>query len=162
MTYRPPEITVDRLLASSFEDGECLIWKGAMANGTCPVCRVDGKVHVVRRLVWRALGHHLVAKVAIVTSCDNERCVHPDHLVKGKTGPKLGSRKTLLMRSRLAASLRAVSRLTAEDVAEVRVSDESCEAAGRRLNMSASTIGLIRKGETWRDFSSPYIVLESL
>ena len=60
------------------EDGECLVWTGAIDNGV-PTYKGRGKRRLVRREIleqYRPFDPALV----VVTTCETPLCVHPEHL----------------------------------------------------------------------------------
>jgi hypothetical protein len=156
MTEANKVLSVERVMAHAAWDGECLLWKGAMANGTCPVCRVGGKTVVVRRAMWVALGKTLASKAAVLAKCGEDGCVAPEHLFLSKRGPKLGSKRTAATRARMATARRAASRLTEADVQAIRVARAPLKELVAAYGMCKRTIQDIRSGASWAPMTGPF------
>lgn len=159
MSTASEKLTVERVMAHSAWDGECLMWKGAMASGTCPVCRVGGKTVVVRRAMWIALGKKLGAKAAVLAKCGEDCCVAPEHLELGKRGPKLGSKRTAATRARMAAARREASRLTEADVQAIRLARAPLKELVAAYGMCKRSIQDIRSGASWAPLTGPFVGL---
>lgn len=149
-------LTLERVESSAAWDGECLLWKGAMANGTCPVCRLGGKQVTVRHALWTALGRRRPPKTSVLAQCKESRCVSPDHLVLASRGPKPGMRRSAATRENMAAARRAASKLTPEDVQAIRMSTAKLKDLVVQYGMSKRAIQDIRSGASWADLRTPF------
>ncbi len=64
------------------KEGECLIWKGYIANGQ-PACRYMGKMNTrVRRIVYKLAIGDLPDDMRVITTCNNSMCVSQRHMKK--------------------------------------------------------------------------------
>jgi hypothetical protein len=75
-------MTLSRLLARTVRVGSCLVWTGCVGSHGYPLARHEGRVTTVGRIVLTLLGHDL-AGLDACHSCDESRCIAPDHLWPG-------------------------------------------------------------------------------
>src|SRR5687767_8625125 len=79
MNTKPVAVqTMESLLARTVEEGECLIWRGYVANKTPQVAH-NGKMVTVRRLMLQLQGKD--PKDYCASSCGDPLCVAPHHIV---------------------------------------------------------------------------------
>lgn len=83
-------------------------------------------------------------------SCDNPRCVNPDHLRAGTHQDNMREAKERKRFNPYRGADHPSAKLTAEQVREIRMSDEAGVSLARRLGVSKSTIYAIRNGQNWR------------
>lgn len=151
------------LLSNVREDGDCLVWLGACANGH-PAHSVNGRAALVRRTLWEATHGPIEPGRIIRCTCGTPKCVNPDHLEKTthkKLAKQLGALGVMsgpVRSAKIAAVKRAgpQSKLTEADVLRIRSSDETGVALARELGVNPGTISSIRRGTHRRDFSSPW------
>ncbi len=159
--------TIEAILERCIEEGDCLLWQGAMSHGTRPVARLDGtkKMVGVRRMMLELSGISPGRRRAFPT-CGNQACLNLAHLkpMEHATMLKLVAAQTGYARSvtrnaKIAAGKRKHSPLTPEIVEEIRSSPESGRAVARRMGLCQSTVQAIRAHESWRDYSNPFFQL---
>lgn len=159
-TNRPlPDIGLDFLHERCTECDGCLLWKGKMKDGPCS--RIAGQDWKMRRLIWQLIHKQtLTPGWVIAPSCDHERCLHPEHLVRRPTGYYLvGIKRTAAHRSKCAAAKRSASDLSLEAVDDIRTSTEVLRVVAARHGISIGWAGRIRNGEAWRDYTGPFAQL---
>jgi hypothetical protein len=66
---------LQRILSRCEEDGGCLLWPGAMADGTCPQMRVKGKTVNVRRKHYELTVGPIPAGMVAAVTCECQRCI---------------------------------------------------------------------------------------
>jgi hypothetical protein len=76
-------VTVEKILSHTVQVGGCLEWTRCFNSDGYPRMgwkgKGNGKVH---RILMELLGHDIVGKVVRHT-CDNPKCINPEHLVLG-------------------------------------------------------------------------------
>lgn len=158
-----PEITADWLLARAVQRDECLIWKGEAANnGKDPRGVVDNQRFYVRRAIWKAMhdGREAPPLLHIVTSCKQPCCVEPSHLIgRTRSNALKGRVMPLSQKAKIAASKRAASALSQEQVAEIMASELSGPKEAKRHGISKDMVNKIRAGQLRRDYSNPFLQL---
>lgn len=147
---------VQRILARTIEEGECLLWQGRVANGSALVHILGQGYRSARRLIWEhKYGQPMPAHLRATCRCGEPRCVRPEHVTAlslkqiGKRAAKAGKFRSIARRSAIAAAQRARSRLTPELVAQIREAPSGAGIA-RELGIHKSTASKIRRGESWR------------
>ena len=148
-------------MARTVEEGDCALWQGYIGN-TVPQVSHAGKVVPVRRLMLEMQGRELRPGEYAVPRCKNPECVHPDHILV--RNPAQHSKAMLavprneqLKAARLAEYKRKhAAKITIEIAREIRASAEAGHVLGARFGIDKSQVARIRKGTSWREFSSPF------
>lgn len=148
------------------EIGDCWEWQLAVqARSRTPVMRHNGKHQCVRRFVALAMGHNIEGKV-VTYNCGNHLCCNPDHLqVMTKTALQKRINKhhvrymSMTRRQRVAAARRTNCKLTLEQAQAIREDTRPQREIAKAYGISQPTVSSIKRGEMWRDYSSPFIHL---
>lgn len=157
---------IDRVRLHIEEIGDCWEWTGAMqSSAPTPMINYKRKSQPVRRLLAQHMGKVITGKL-VTCKCRNELCVNPDHLlvVTRKRLQEMVSKERkytsnpVRMR-KLADKARAHGKLTAELAAEIRDADGSQRSIAAQYGVSQSTVSVIKRGRTWRDYSNPFAQL---
>jgi hypothetical protein len=157
---------IERVRLHIEEIGDCWEWTGAMqSNAPTPTINYKKKVMPVRRLLAQEMGKPITGKL-VTCKCRNELCVNPDHLlvVTRKRLQEMISKERKytsnpVRMQKLAAKARQHSKLTLELAAEIREADGSQREIAARYGVSQSTVSVIKRGRTWRDYSNPFAQL---
>jgi hypothetical protein len=146
------------------ECGDCWEWQGAVqeGNGNTPVMKRDRRVRPVRRVVLEAVGVKVAGRLATY-KCGNYMCVNPAHL-EAVTRSVLQSRISQTMRyhrnpatlAKSAQSRRLRAKLCPELAQRIRETEGSQRAIAREFGVCQATVGAIKSGRTWRDYSNPF------
>lgn len=154
-----PDVSLDRVLGRTRTCGECMEWAGYAIGGRIPQIRVEMKCYPVKRLVYQLVHGPVPSEKFIGNSrqCRNPLCVNPDHLVSRTRSQALkGSARTVGHKAKIANGRRQGSILTMEDARAIRLSDESNPVVAKRFGISANYVSSIRRGVTWKEYSSPF------
>ena len=153
---------VQRLLARTTEDGDCLIWQGACCNGH-PAHRHNGPTVMVRRTLFTELLGPLKGRMVRMT-CSTPLCVNPEHIqavTRQQIAADLGKQGVMggLVRSasiQRTKRLIGITRLTPMDVHRIRTSNETGVALAAALGVSQAHVSKVRLHKAHRDYSSPF------
>lgn len=155
-THRQPRVwTLPELLAHCHEVGDCLEWRGMYANASSPLVSHAGRKQSVRALVLALSGKPLAKGCKPMTTCQNPRCVNPDHLrrvtladfARLRVVPRTNQP---LRAAKIAAARRKGARLTDADVHAIRACPEPAHVWATRLGVSVGYINTIRRNDCWR------------
>lgn len=157
---------LQQILERCTECGDCLLWQGMRDSDGKPLMRLAGsrKLHPVRRVVLQALGQWVEGRLASNT-CGCGECVGPAHAV-ALTRRQLVRRAVRstnyhldpVRNAKIAAARRAaVGRLNDPQLLQaVRDSVLSHRETGLRYGISATTVGEVSRGESYRLYGSPW------
>lgn len=161
MSNELPDIGLADLLKRTEEAGDCLEWTGYALKGRFPQWRIGGVFWVVRRLIWLLTRGPLKPGMQVNVKCRNELCVHPDHLVaRTKAIAQRGIPIPEDRRVRIAMAKRKRSKLTIEQVREIRASDEQGKVLDERYGLTPGYASRIKLGQAWKDHANPFSGLE--
>ena len=144
-------------------EGDCWEWHGCM-QGSIPMMKHGSKVANVRRLVLIELGTPMKGYIATYT-CGNPACVNPEHTARSTRAQMnrrimadMNSATNTLRVKRIADVKRNTqSKLSLDDVRQIRASDDTQRNLAARFGVTQTTVGRIRRGEMWKTFSaSPF------
>jgi hypothetical protein len=144
-------------------EGDCWEWRGCV-QGSVPIMKHNGNPSNVRRLVLLERGVPMTGFVATYT-CGNAKCVNPDH-----TGRSTRAQTNLMIAANMNTATNTLrvkriadvkrntqSKLSLDDVRQIRASDDTQRNLAARFGVTQTTVGRIRRGEMWKTFSaSPF------
>lgn len=148
--------TLESLHARCEEVGECWEWGGYYNNGV-PCVFIDNKRVGVRRVVAVLSGKRVQGRLNFGNSCDNRRCVNPEHVI-GRTMEQharhigIKAEGSVLRAAKIQMSWAGRTKLTFEQVQEIRASEDGPKVLSERYGVSKNYIHKIRKGLVWRHF----------
>ena len=125
---------------------------GAISAGP----RINGKSVRLKahRVSWELVNGPIPTEVEICHSCDNPPCVNPNHLFLGTHQENMSDcAKKGRTGERLCGELNPCSKLTEKEVREIRSSNESSRALGRKYNVSKTVILQIKRRQKWAHVS---------
>lgn len=173
MVVKPP-FDMDYLRQRAVECGDCLEWQRAFVHGRYPVVTLRIRDETGQRKQRQFYVRHLVYEIkhkvpapkgrqhVISTSCENDRCIAPKHVVV-KTKAELSQRAklrglygSLEFRARLAAGVRHRRKLSDEAVEDIRTSPETLVKMAAKYGVSRRYAGMVRRGVARVDYSSPF------
>ena len=153
--------TLESLHAMSEEIGDCWEWGRYYANGV-PYVYQGGKMMSVRKLVSELSGgKHKAKNLQFGTTCGNPKCVNPEHVV-GRTVEQhmrhmgFAGAGNVLRAAKIQRSWAGRTKLTQEQVDEIRGSDEAARELGKRFGVGKTYISKIRDGSVWRRLAGPW------
>lgn len=144
------EFLKERLLShvESHDNPEsCWIWKDSNTYGTV---RINGKKYKSHRLMCQV--HHKVdvTGLCVLHSCDNPRCINPNHLRVGTHQENMQDRVLRNRGGNLKGSNNGRALLNEDDVVFIRKSKLQTKELMSMYGISKVTICGIRRGAKWK------------
>jgi hypothetical protein len=135
----------------SINEHGCWEWlKGLNSNGYGTIYH-NGKKQYVHRLSYSLHVRTLRANEIILHSCDNPKCINPDHLISGTQQDNINDAKN---KGRMARGERISKILTSEQVAEIRKMKAEGQKRGHVamcFGLKKSTLDAIWSGRNWKE-----------
>lgn len=140
------------------EVGDCLLWRGAISTPAKPVLQDGDKLVPVRRYIFtKLLGKKIKPRHLVSFTCDEELCVHQDHIGQMTRSELLlkAAQRTQYHRqpdrtAKLQSAARARSPHSANLVEQVRNEDGSYAQIAARLNLKKSFVADVRSHRQWK------------
>lgn len=151
-----------RLISKVKPEGNCLIWTGGMGSGGYGTFHFDGKNRSAHRVSYELYKGPIPEGMLVMHSCDNRRCINPDHLSLG-THQQNTADMVMKGRDRKASgALHGLAKLTTEIADEIRRRfipydrKNGSSALAREFCVSQATVHTLLRGETWRQAGSSH------
>jgi hypothetical protein len=128
---------------------KCHNWNGTIDANGYGVFSIEGFQHKAHRLAYSNHYNQELGELLVCHTCDNRRCVNPDHLFLGTIQDNMDDRNS---KSRQARGERNHSKLTSEDVLAVRkmlALGVSQRRTAEIMGVSSSVVHLIFKKKLW-------------
>jgi hypothetical protein len=134
---------------------ECWPWTGATflstGYGRVNLPRSAGKQSgtTAHRALWATLYGEPHQDLEICHTCDNRLCCNPAHLFAGT--PKINAMDKVRKgrAARIFGTRNGASKLTPDQVSEIRASNSPHRVIARKFGVSEGAIRFARSGETW-------------
>jgi hypothetical protein len=126
----------------------CIEWTGARSGGYGMV-KFLGRSVLAHRVAFGLAGGLLNDAVLVLHSCDNPPCCNPAHLRSGTSEDNASDRESRKRRRIIRGSVHGMSKLTEDNVNEIRLSSEKSTVVAAKFRVSPSTICLIKKRKIW-------------
>lgn len=156
-----PEETKEWIWSRCHEDGDCVLWDGAVDDSGVPQLRRPGsrKVEPARRVLLAALGQEIKGRVA-TTTCQHPRCMAEEHCVawtrkqlQKRSGQKLVT--NIVRAAKLAAIGRErVGKLSMEKVRAARAAGMTGRAFAAETGVTLSTAQKALRGDAWKEYGA--------
>jgi len=135
---------------------ECWAWHGWTDSGYgYGRVKAHGASWQAHRLSWTVHHGPIPDGLCVCHTCDNPICVNPAHLFLGTQADNVADMIHKGRRVNLVGEKNGKSKLTWDDVCEIRrlyaTGECSQPALGRQFGVCHSTIGRIVRGEYWRE-----------
>jgi HNH endonuclease len=109
---------------------------------------VNDKLQYLHRVSWMIHRGQIPNGICVLHKCDTPCCVNPDHLF---LGTRTDNQKDMVRKGRsCVGEKQGRSKLTKDQVVEIRKSSESPTKIARRYGVHPTHIGAIRRGLFWK------------
>lgn len=144
----------DYLLGNTRPDAGCMIWDGHIDQGNVRIT-IDGHRFNVRRAMWRLMGKRLQQSDRVGSTCDDPQCISPEHLMLEPATSRGRGKRSIQVRAAVAEGKRRGSVINLEIARAIAASAEREIDLARRYGCSRTTVGSIRRGQSWIDYDQP-------
>ncbi len=127
----------------------CLCWTRHINQGGYGTFKHKGKQRMAHRAMWEHKNGPIPEGMVVCHSCDNRRCIHPEHLFLGTTQDNVDDK---MAKGRFISNLgerSGTSKLTDEQIAAIRIDTRPQRVIARDFGVSQSNVSLIKAGSTW-------------
>ena len=127
----------------------CLCWKRHINQGGYGTLKHKGKQRMAHRAMWEHKNGPIPDGMVVCHSCDNRRCINPEHLFLGTTQDNVDDK---MAKGRFISNLgerSGTSKLTEEQIAAIRIDTRPQRVIARDFGVSQSNVSLIKAGSTW-------------
>ncbi len=147
----------EKLRLRCIEDGDCLIWQGAM-NERGPSMKVGGKQYSVRQaVIVNRTGKPFPKGWVATVSCKRKACLeHVVAMTRAAFNTKLNKQANPMRSRRVASAKRANSRLSQEAVLAIRLDDRPMAVVAAEHGISTAYGYMLRRGEFRKDYGSHF------
>lgn len=138
-----------RLRSEPDTNGGCWLWTGAVDDKGYGRMAHGGKNRKAHRIAY-AVANGSLDDLHVCHRCDIRCCVNPDHLWLGTNADNVADMVSKGRQSQNRGTKNGRSKLTENQVREVRLSKETNTEAARRLGVTRKAIAFVRDGTNWR------------
>jgi len=138
--------TLKRFLSKVDKTESCWNFTGCIQANGYGRFRINGKTEYAHRASFKLFYGNTIKGEDVCHSCDNRKCVNPDHLFSGTRKENM---EDAVKKNRQAKGS-ALSNITEDDVINIRESTLSNKEIAKKHNMTAQNIGKIKQRKTWR------------
>lgn len=149
---QPLSQRLDAMCMPVTESG-CWWWLGRLDRAGYGSIRVGGKygkMELAHRASWTVHRGAIPSGLKVLHQCDVPCCVNPDHLFLGTQADNIQDMMEKGRNNPSRGERNGRSKLTAEQVAEIRNAPGSYHALARQYGVGKSMIGYIKTGANWR------------
>ena len=150
-TGRPPRPLIERFfekINKSAPNG-CWEWTGCLCLGYGLIKRKDGLHLRAHRVSWEYHRGMIPHGMFICHSCDNRKCVNPDHLFVGTHNDNM---KDMVIKGRSAKTVGEMNgfhKLKTESIETIRNDRRPQHIIAKDYGVCQTTISLIKRGKRW-------------
>jgi hypothetical protein len=126
----------------------CHTWIGTIKSNGYGVINVNGRITNAYRVAWELAKGPIPDGMWVLHTCDNRRCVNPDHLWLGTQQDNIGDMVGKLRHNHGARNAR--SKLTAKQVRLIRLMSGTQAEIAACFGVSDATICRVLSGRFWK------------
>jgi len=135
-------------LEKTYPQSECVIWEKSKDYAGYGVSWLYGRYSRAHRKAWIEKNGPIPDNISVCHTCDNRACINLDHLFLGT--PKENSEDMVKKNRQAKGEDCGNSKLTEEQVKEIRNSPESSRKIAAKFGTSKTNVLDIKRKKTWR------------
>jgi len=127
---------------------DCWIWQGACYANNRPMIYYKRKCYFAHRFIYQYVNNCLLDRWQLVChTCDNIKCVNPVHMFIGTPADNSAD---MVKKGRQNKGWSWNSKLTPQDVRNIRNNQLSHKEIAKQFNLNLSTVYSIRNRICWK------------
>lgn len=138
---------------------ECWEWIASLNQSGYGNFMLQRSNRMAHRLSYMESNGEIPAGMLVCHRCDNPKCVNPAHLFLGTHADNMADRDRKGRRTPLRGGAVATSKLTEQQVIEIRRSQESRRVLATRYGVDLSNISGIKRGKFWKHVAASVLVV---
>lgn len=128
-------------------DNDCWEWQYKLTTKGYGRFRFNNKTYRAHRISYEIHNGAIPSGMHVLHKCDNRKCVNPDHLFIGTNDDNV---KDKLSKNRQCKGInQGLSKLTEQQVLEIRNSNESQVTLAKKYNVTQSLICFVKNRKIW-------------
>lgn len=148
-----------RLMDNSEPDANgCRLWTGLLDQHGYGRLR-SGSLRSAHRIAWREHNGPIPPGLWVLHTCDNRRCINPEHLYLGTVGDNVRDMEERGRRVTVLGSQKVDAKMTEAMVSDLRARDfsewGSLSKAAREMGLDVQTVRRAIRGDTWKHVPCP-------
>lgn len=128
---------------------DCILWKGILNNCGYSLFRLNGSNWSAHRLALAIYTSENPVGLDACHKCKNRHCINPHHLEWGTRAKNNGADKIRDGTDNRGAR-NGKAKLTAEQVMEIRNSNEPVCTISKKFNITSGYVYRLRQNKTWK------------
>jgi hypothetical protein len=141
---------IDRLQSNVIRtQSGCILRLGTGTGTGYKLIQINGKARLAHRVAYELANGEIPADQLVLHRCDQPSCINPEHLF---LGTQLDNMRDMIAKGRKRSPSgedAPNTKLTLDQVREIRASTESQRLLAKRYGVSLSAISNVRTGDTW-------------
>jgi hypothetical protein len=123
---------------------------GRFESSGISMSALKSKKRGAHQVSYEAYKGKIPSGLVVRHTCDNPLCINPDHLILGTQAQNVADREARGRRKDINGEKIGTSKLTAEQVYEIRASELSYAHLAEIYNVDKSNIAAIKTGKSWK------------
>lgn len=127
----------------------CIEWQGSINKYGYGLTNINRKTVTAHRAMYALKVGPIPDGAFLLHTCDNPKCVNPEHLVIGDTNQNMADMVTKGRQYKPVGSMNNMSKITEKEALEIFNGDGCFQDIADAYGISRSTVSMIKSGKRW-------------
>lgn len=141
-----------RILSKIEFTNDCFNWTGTICRNY-GYLQIKGKSIRIHKYIYELFFNKIVLN-SVCHTCDNPKCVNPNHLFEGTHKENMGDKVKKERQFKPIGNKNGRVKITQEDVLFIRNSKLSCKELAIKYSITSDNISSIRTNRIWKNINS--------